>query len=241
MGILFYCFFPPKYWQRRQEHNRMSNDDSNSDSSQLDPIERSSEVLFGLIMVLTFTGSLRITGADHDSVKEMLIAALGCNLAWGVIDAAMYLVAILSERSHNLLLLRQVRVADPEKGRRLLNDAMSTDLASVLTETEVEAVRVRFTKLPEPVHRARLHLNDYRAAAGVFLLVFLSTFPVVLPFLFISRPGLALRMSNLVAIIMLFFTGYAYGKYAGTRPWHAGFWMVVVGLVMVGLTIALGG
>jgi hypothetical protein len=219
----------------------MSNNDSNSDSRQLDPIERSSEVLLGLIMVLTFTGSFRITGADHDSVNRMLFAALGCNLAWGIIDAVMYLMEILSERSHNLLLLRQVRAADPERGRRLINDAMSTDLASVVTDNEVEVMRVRFTQLPEPVRHARLHFHDYRAATGVFLLVFLSTFPVVLPFLFTSRPGLALRLSNLAAIIMLFLTGYQYGKYAGYRPWRVGLWMVLIGLGMVGLTIAFGG
>jgi VIT1/CCC1 family predicted Fe2+/Mn2+ transporter len=171
----------------------------------------------------------------------MLIAALGCNLAWGIIDGVMYLMAILSQRSHNLLLLRQVRAVSPEKGRRLINDAMSTDLAKVITETEVEAMRLRFTQLPEPVHRARLRFYDYRAATGVFLLVFLSTLPVVLPFVFISRPGVALRVSNLVSIIMLFLTGYAYGSYAGYRPLRVGFWMVVVGVGMIGLTVALGG
>ena len=219
----------------------VAKNDSNSNSQQLDPIERSSEVLFGLIMVLTFTGSLRITGADHDSVRTMLLAALGCNLAWGIIDAVMYLMAVLSERSHNLLLLRQVRTASPEEGRRLISDAMSIDLAEVITEKEVEAVRHRFTELPEPARHARLHFHDYRAAAGVFLLVFLSTFPVVLPFLFISRPGLALRVSNLVAIVMLFLTGYAYGSYAGRRPLRVGLWMVLIGVGMVALTVALGG
>ena len=219
----------------------MPNQDSNSDSRQLDSIERSSEVLFGLIMVLTFTGSFRITGGDHDSVDRMLLAALGCNLAWGIIDAVMYLMAIFSQRSHNLLLLRQVRAVGPEEGRRLMGDAMSLDLARVITDTEVEVIRHRFTQLCEPAQRARLHFHDYRAAGGVFLLVFLSTFPVVLPFVFIRRPGLALRISNLVAIIMLFLTGCAYGRYAGYRPLRVGFWMVLVGAGMVVLTVALGG
>jgi len=207
----------------------------------LDPIERSSEVLFGLIMVLTFTGSFRVAGADHDDVNRILLAALGCNLAWGIIDAVMYLLAELSQRGHNLQFVREVQAADPENGRRLINDAMSPDLAKVLTEAEIEAIRQRFTQLPEPVKHARLNPSDYRAAVRVFLLVFLSTFPVVLPFLFISRAGLALRLSNLVAIIMLFLTGYAYGKYAGYRPLRVGFWMVVIGVAMVALTIALGG
>jgi VIT family protein len=212
-----------------------------SDIQLLDPIERSSEVLFGLIMVLTFTGSFRVAGADHDDVNRILLAALGCNLAWGIIDAVMYLLAELTQRGHNLQLLRQVQAAEPEKGRRLLNDAMSSDLAMVLTEAEVEAIRHRFTQLPEPARHARLHTSDYRAAVRVFLLVFLSTFPVVLPFFFISRAGLALRFSNLVAIIMLFLTGWAYGKYAGHRPWRIGLWMVLIGVAMVALTIALGG
>ena len=192
-------------------------------------------------MVLTFTGSFRITGGDHDSVDRMLLAALGCNLAWGIIDAVMYLMAILSQRSHNLLLLRQVQNVGPEKGRRLINDAMSTDLAKVVTDTEVEAIRQRFIQLPKPAGRARLHLYDYRAALSVFLMLFLSTLPVVLPFLFIRRPSLALRVSNLAAVIMLFLTGYAYGSYAGYRPLRTGLWMVLVGLAMVVLTVALGG
>src|SRR5262252_821582 len=70
---------------RQQKSKRVSDNGVKSGASQLDPIERSSEVLFGLIMVLTFTGSFRITGADHDDVHRMLLAALGCNLAWGII------------------------------------------------------------------------------------------------------------------------------------------------------------
>jgi len=38
----------------------------------LDPIERASEILFGLIMVLTFTGSLSVAEAGRDDVRAML-------------------------------------------------------------------------------------------------------------------------------------------------------------------------
>ena len=57
----------------------------------LDPYDRVSEVLFGLIMVLTFTGSLSIAEAGRDDVRTMLIGALGCNLVWGIIDGVFYL------------------------------------------------------------------------------------------------------------------------------------------------------
>ena len=47
-------------------------------------------VLFGVIMALTFTCTLGVATADDIQVKTMLIGALGCNLAWGVIDAGVY-------------------------------------------------------------------------------------------------------------------------------------------------------
>ncbi len=58
----------------------------------LAPNERVAEVLFGLIMVLTFTGSLSIAEADRADVRTMLLGALGCNIAWGLIDWILYLM-----------------------------------------------------------------------------------------------------------------------------------------------------
>ena len=53
--------------------------------------------------------------------------------------------------------------------------------------------------------------------------------------------GPALRVSNTVAIVMLFLTGYAYGTIAGRHPWLVGLGMVLIGTVLVGMTMALGG
>ena len=81
----------------------------------LEPDERIAEVLFGLIMVLTFTGSLSVAEADRADVRTMLIGALGCNLAWGIIDAVLYLMGSLSEKGTGLLTFRAVRKAtDPQ-------------------------------------------------------------------------------------------------------------------------------
>ena len=85
------------------------------------------------------------------------------------------------------------------------------------------------------------YLHEWLGALGVFLLVFLSTFPVVIPFLFMKNALLALRVSNAIAIVMLFATGYAFGRITGRRPWMMGIAMVILGAVLVGLTMALGG
>jgi hypothetical protein len=208
----------------------------------LDPIDRVSEVLFGLIMVLTFTGSLSVAEAGRDNVRTMLIGAVGCNLAWGIIDAVLYLMGCLAEKGRGLLIFRAVRQAtDPQQAQRLIADALSSEVASVLQPAELEAMHQRLKRLPEPPDRAHLRKDDWVGAVGVFFLVFLSTFPVVIPFIFMQNAGLALRISNGIAIGMLFLTGYAYGKCVGHRPWLTGVSMIVLGGVLVGLTMALGG
>jgi hypothetical protein len=85
----------------------------------LDPMERISEALFGLIMVLTVTCSFSIGGAGEREVRQMLTGALGCNLAWGVIDAVMYWMASFSAKGQDILALRAVRMAtDPKQADR---------------------------------------------------------------------------------------------------------------------------
>src|SRR5512141_114334 len=82
----------------------------------LDPVDRVAEVLFGLIMVLTFTGSLSVAEAGRDDVRAMLVGALGCNLAWGIIDAVLFLMGSLADKGRGLSRLLAVRkTVEPEK------------------------------------------------------------------------------------------------------------------------------
>jgi hypothetical protein len=208
----------------------------------LDPTERLSEILFGLIMVLTFTCSFSAAHAGRAEVRNMLLGALGCNLAWGIIDAVFYLMGCFSELGHNLLTFRAVRnAADPSEGRRILGDAIPPVLVSVLPAGELELMRQKLLQMPEPQARVRLAKDDWLAAVGVFFLVFLSTFPVVIPFMVFRDITRALRISNGVAIVMLFLSGYAFAQYSGLHPWKTGASMVVLGGAMVGVTIVFGG
>jgi hypothetical protein len=220
----------------------MSNELIKSSKRVLEPYDRVSEVLFGLIMVLTFTGSLSIAEAGREDIRTMLIGALGCNLAWGIIDGVLYLMGCLAERGKGLLTLRAVRKAtDPQKAQRLIAGALPPLVSSILKSEELEAMRQRLKGLPEPPGRARLGKDEWLGALGVFLLVFLSTFPVVIPFMFMKNALPALRLSNAIAIAMLFVTGYAFGRITGHRPWVMGIAMVVLGTILVGITMALGG
>jgi VIT1/CCC1 family predicted Fe2+/Mn2+ transporter len=163
-------------------------------------------------------------------------------VAWGVIDAMLYLMGCLAEKGQNLMTYLAVRRAtDPHTAQRLIADALPSVVASVLEPAELETMRRRLQQLPEPPERARLSKDEWLGSIGVFLIVFVSTFPVVLPFIFMKSVGPAMRVSNAIAIVMLFLTGYAFGTITGRRPWLVGLVMVVLGSMLVGMTIALGG
>jgi hypothetical protein len=208
----------------------------------LDPIDRLSEVLFGLIMVLTFTGSISVAEAGREDIRTMLVGALGCNLAWGLIDAVFYLMGCLAEKGRDLATFRAVRDApDAASAQRLLADALPPMVASVMEPAEIASLRARVLQLPTPPGRASLGTQDLRGALGVFLWVVLSTFPVVIPFIVMRDPAPALRVSNAIAVALLFAAGYGFGRLTGRNPAVVGVAMVVLGSLLVGITMALGG
>jgi VIT1/CCC1 family predicted Fe2+/Mn2+ transporter len=205
-------------------------------------MDRISEVLFGLIMVLTYTSTLSVVTADRIQIRTMLIGALGCNLAWGIIDAGMYLMARLHEQGRNILTLRAAREAsDPNSAQDAIADAMPALLASVMPREQLESMRQKLRQLPDPPPRPFLTKSDWVGALAICLLVFLSTLPVAIPFMLIDDARMALRVSNAVAIVMLFLCGYVFGHHAGLRPWASGLCSVAIGSVLVIVAIALGG
>jgi len=215
---------------------------STSDGRILDPIDRISEVLFGLFMVLTFTGTLSVATAARDDVRTMLITAIGCNTAWGFVDAVMYVLRTLVERSRRATLLAAVRAsAQPEQAQRAIADHIGP-LSDGLDPGALEGLRRWLTALPpHATPRATLTARDLKGALAVFLLVFASTFPVVLPFVFTDDLKLAMRLSAAIAIVMMFGCGYSWGRYAGVKPWPAGLALVLLGVAIELVVIALGG
>lgn len=208
----------------------------------LDPMERISEILFGLVMVLTITCSFSVGGGGRAEVHQMLIGALGCNVAWGAIDAVLYWLACIHAHGQKIAALRAAQGGEsPEEAHRTIAEALPPLIASVMTPAEFEAIRRKLQQLPEPPRRPQLTKDEWLGGLGVFLLVVVATFPVVLPFVFIHDSTRALRISNGIAILLLFLTGCVYGYHTGHRPLRSGLIMTVIGGAMVGLTIALGG
>jgi VIT1/CCC1 family predicted Fe2+/Mn2+ transporter len=131
--------------------------------------------------------------------------------------------------------------ADATSAQPIIAGAIPPLLASVLEPAEFASIYERLKKLPEPPPAAKVRKEHLLGALAVFLLVFLSTFPVVIPFMAMSEATRALRVSNAVAIVMLFFCGFAYGRLIGRHQWLVGIMMVIVGAALSAFTMALGG
>ena len=219
----------------------MSEERNRQSGRVLDPIARVSEILFGLIMALTFTGTLSAT-AGREDIRMLLIGVIGCNIAWGLVDAVMFLMSALTERGHGLLTLQAVRSApNPDAAHSVIAAAVPPVVASFLKRDALENVRLGLVGMNDLPPSPKLTKDDWVGALAVFLLVFLSTFPIVIPFLVFRNVHLALRISNLIALVMLFVTGSWLARHGGHNPLWTGLTMMLLGVILVGITIALGG
>ena len=207
----------------------------------LDPVDRISEILFGLIMAVTIVGSLSIATAGRNEMHAVTIAALGCNIAWGLVDAVMYLVRTVTERTRKRVLAKRIVSADAETAHRLIVQALPDSIAAFTGPDEIEGMRRRLLTARLDTHPILVG-RDYLEAFAVFLLVVIATFPVVAPFMVTSDPALAMELSRAISLTMLFLAGFALARYAGiARPVWIGIIMAVLGAVLIVAVMALGG
>jgi hypothetical protein len=207
----------------------------------LDPIERVSEMCFGLFMALTFVGAVSAASSGPDAGRTMLSAALGCNLAWGLVDAVMYLVRTITSRGRRLGIAIAVRDApDGAVGVKLLREALPPVERWLLSDAELEAIHARLAGAALP-DRPRLHLRDLRGALGIFVIVVVATFPVALPFVLISDVPKALFVSRVLTLAMLLAGGVALGRHAHYGGWKSGLALLALGVALTMAIIALGG
>ncbi len=222
--------------------NSVRTEPMSQSKSVLDPVERASEIMFGLIMALAFTCTISATSSTRADVMTMLAGALGCNVAWGLVDAAMYLLSQIVSREQRRSLTLELAAASPVEARRMLIDNLPEAAESVFSSSELDRIANAIRTMPREPRRAVPTPGDFRGAVHIFLLVFLSTLPVALPFLFMMDVRTALRTSNAIAVALLFVVGTGLGKHMKWTPyWVTGLCVSLFGALLVAITIALGG
>ena len=215
-------------------------------TQHLDPGSHMGEALFGLIMTLTFTlgADLVIQEEGREGTRQMLIGILGCNLAWGIIDALLYVLGCAFERGRVQRIGYEVRKApNPDQARRLVAGELDELLAPLTDPQQRDALYSAIVQRvkTEPTLPAPLTREDLLGGLESGLLVFSCSIPAVLPFLVFDQPQIALRVSNAILLVLLYYLGYRHARHTLAKPWIAGFVFLLAGLLLVVLTIRLGG
>lgn len=219
----------------------------------IDPIDRLSETVFSILILLTFTLAFRIVRLSADTASassleeanELLIGALGAILAWGVIDGVMYALISLFERGEKHRLLYSIQAAESDAQAV---EAIADELDYILEPISEETVRQELYNSilvhlrgsqPRPIGFTR---DDLTGAFSHVVVAILAVLPSLAP-LFLLRHDfeLAIRVSNLVSFIVLFIVGYSWGQYTGANPWKTALLLTAVAVAMVLIAIPLGG
>ncbi len=212
----------------------------------VDPATSLGEILFGLIMTLTFTlgAGIIIEDEGREGARQLLIAVIGCNIAWGIIDGALYLAGELFGRGRLRRIGRMIRQSPTRtRAESLVAEELDEVLADVTSDAERAALYRRIVDnvhakppAPNPITKA-----DVTGALMSGLLVIVTSVPAAIPFLLMDDARLALRLSNAILLVLLFATGYWWARYTLARPWIAGFSFLIGGVALVVAAIALGG
>lgn len=219
----------------------MSRQSESALASALSPFERAAEIIFGILMAISVTAAFEIVAGGELDTRELLLAALGCNLAWGLIDGVIYLLQQQFERYRNHRTMLELRaLASEEAFRARVRDAVPPLLGPSLTPDTFASFRavVQAYGARKPPYWS---WREVQVAGLITVLVFGSTFPLVIPFMVMDDAWLALRASNAIAIVFLFYLGWRIGRWSGASPWASGALFAFVGTVLAIACVALGG
>jgi hypothetical protein len=207
------------------------------------PEDRLAEAICGLIMVLSFTAA---TGAllEGATPHALLIAVLGCNIAWGIVDGVTYILGNLMNRGARARLIQTLqRAPDDPNGAQAVQARIDDTLGQLLTPEHrhqvLQWILEGVPRLePEPV---RIKKSDLFTGLICFVIVFGTTIPVLLPFILLKNEVHALRISNALTLAMLFAMGWRWAGFANISRLKTGLALLAMGLVLVVITLALGG
>ncbi len=205
----------------------------------LSPVERLNELLYGILVVLTFTGTLRIALKKGASLKTQLWAAVGCCLAWAIVDGAMYVFQRVASRNRSLRLLRDLR-EEPAEAPRILAEAVPAVLVERLSPDDWTRMAKALEDMPLPP-RAHVQRDDLLGGIAIFLIATMGLLPLVAPFALLGDVRLAQFVSNGIALVLMFVIGLKHAKETDENPVVVAFQFLAFGVVLVGVTLALGG
>jgi hypothetical protein len=204
--------------------------------------ETLTEAIFGLLMAMTITNTLWyvLDVSESQLAATAFVAALGCNIAWGLADGTLMVLRDYYDRA------RFARMLERGKG-----DLSEDDLHSELEDSVIGVLDAEGQKDIEDAllrYAAKKGQLEYRLRARDLLDVLvcvalnvLMVFPIVLPFALLPTAKDAILASNAIGITILFCIGFAWAKDSFRNRLTAGAVMALIGMALATILVLLGG
>jgi len=207
------------------------------------PEDRMAEVICGLVMVLSFTAATASI-FENTTSHALLFAILGCNISWGIVDGVTYILGNLLNRGARARLILQIKSApDDPNVSQAIAARIENVIGELLTPQQSEQVQQWIIQGASRAQAQPTHLRkeDLYTALACFAIVFRAAIPVLIPFLLIKDEVVALRVSNGLILAMLFAIGWRWAPFANMNRLATGLGLLSLGVVLVLITVALGG
>jgi hypothetical protein len=210
----------------------------------LSPQDRLAEAICGIVMVLSVTAYTRAE-MEEPSSAAFLVAILGCNAAWGLVDGATYVFGSIQARGRRLLVHRALHApGTPAEVERKAREAIGEAFEGLLPKGErrdraVEMVIEAARSIPPG--RPRVMKEDLLAGLACFCLMFVGTLPMAVPYVFFRHLDRAILASQGIAVVLMFLIGRQWGATSGFRPIRSGLLFTAIGVALSSLTQFMGG
>lgn len=207
----------------------------------LDATDSLIETMVGLVVIIGVTSSSRIGLVDPAlGVDAVLVTALLVAIVWALIDGGFVLVASLF-RQGRVRRVARLAATMPADDPRLVAEVRAVadgSVADLLTEAELTVLARRVVGGDGLALRpVRLGADDWMGALASAVAMLLATLPPVVPFLLPLEQPVQVAVSNVVAIVALFWVGWFWARWTDYPRWIAGLAVAGVGLAMVALTV----
>lgn len=207
----------------------------------LDPVDYLLELTAALAAMLTIVlTAASYTDEVDDPAQMLLVVALGCSLGGGLSSGLLWVLEDLSRDAGRRDFDARLRAAEQsaiDQARARVELASYGRLEPEEVARIVDALATRGGDRPLPL--VDLDRSNLRVTAACVLYNTTALVLASIPFVFVSDWQLALRVSNVVILAMLFIVGFRWGKRLHANPWRSGLALLVLGLLLVSVSLAM--
>jgi VIT1/CCC1 family predicted Fe2+/Mn2+ transporter len=203
------------------------------------------EIVSGLFIVLIMTNGLTLFSKDSLSINRtfFVFVIVAVNLLWGIFDGLMLIFTNLLEEGRYNKMISRIKSSDKKLATELIKNELGDTIINrcdkETREQLIETVLNNFSSTPSAIFKKpKISQNDIIAALICTFFVFLPCIVILPFFLLINNLTLAILVSNIISLGMLFAFGYKLGSCTDRNKIITGMIIMLIGLVIIIAAIA---